>query len=273
MKKKTVHYFVISAFTALYVITSLISTVHVVDFFALTNPMWLAIGLAVAYEVGAAASLASIVALRKMNKTIVWTLFVVLTAMQAMGNTYFAYSHAKDYQQWIELFGLVDEEVIYQKRVLGLISGAILPMVALGFIKALVDYIKPEQEETPKPTEPEPFPKLKSSPKYESQSVSYGEVIEPETVIKQEDLPIAQEVTTTLPPVTEKPTEPLLLEKREEPIAPQVTESEPITVEAPEPASSPQLNNISETTRRTKTIDEMIARGEHIHGLKRPHDP
>lgn len=271
MKKKTVHYFVISAFTALYVITSLISTVHVVDFFALTNPMWLAIGLAVAYEVGAAASLASIVALRKMNKTIVWTLFVVLTAMQAMGNTYFAYSHAKDYQQWIELFGLVDEEVIYQKRVLGLISGAILPMVALGFIKALVDYIKPA--ETSNQIEPEPSPEPKSSPKYEQQSVPYEEVIEPEPIVKQEDVLIAQEITTTLPPITEKPTEPLFLEKREEPISPQVTESKPILVEVPEPVSSPQLNNISETTRHTKTIDEMIARGEHIPGLKRPHDP
>jgi len=263
MKKKTVHYFVISAFTLLYVITSLISTVHVVDFFALTNPMWLAIGLAVAYEVGAAASLASIVALHKMNKTIVWALFIVLTAMQAMGNTYFAYSHAKDYQQWIELFGLVDEEVIYQKRILGLISGAILPMVALGFIKALVDYIKPD--ETIKQVESEPSP--------EPQSLPYEEVTEPEPIPVEPEIPIAQEVTTTLPPTTEKPAAPLLFKKREEPVVPQVTESKPITTEIPEPASSPQLNNLSETTHRTKTMDEIVARGEHIPDLKRPHDP
>jgi hypothetical protein len=31
--------------------------------------------------------LASIIALKKMNKSIVWALFFVLTAMQAMGNT------------------------------------------------------------------------------------------------------------------------------------------------------------------------------------------
>lgn len=149
MKKKTVHYSVISAFTVLYAITSLISTVHVVDFFALTNPQWLAISLAIAFEVGAAASLASIISLKKMNKLIVWSLFIVLTAMQAMGNTYYAYVHAANFQNWIELFGLVDEDIIYQKRILSLLSGGILPVVALGYIKALVDYIKPEDNQLP----------------------------------------------------------------------------------------------------------------------------
>lgn len=260
MKKKTVHYFVIGAFTLLYVITSLISTVHVVDFFALTNPMWLAIGLAVAYEVGAAASLASIVALHKMNKTIVWALFIVLTAMQAMGNTYFAYSHAENYQQWIELFGLVDEDVIYQKRILGLISGAILPMVALGFIKALVDYIKPDETVS--------LPEKESEP-----SLPYEEVKEPEQIEDKPEIPIVEEVTTTLPPKPEKPAVPLFFKKREEPVEPPVIEPSPTTTLAPEPASSSQLNNISETTHRTKTMDEIVARGEHIPELKRPHDP
>jgi hypothetical protein len=40
---------------------------------------------------------------------------------------------------------MVDEDLIYQKRILSLISGAILPLVSLGFIKSLVDYIKPTE--------------------------------------------------------------------------------------------------------------------------------
>ena len=71
---------------------------YVVDFFKLTNPEWLAISLAIAFEVGAAASLASIIALEKMNKFIVWMLFIILTLMQAMGNTYYAYVHAENFQ-------------------------------------------------------------------------------------------------------------------------------------------------------------------------------
>jgi hypothetical protein len=139
--------FIIVTFVLLYVMVSIISTIHVIDFFKLSNPDWLAITLAIAFEVGAAASLASIIALQKMNKGIVWALFFILTAMQAMGNAYYAYVHLENYQAWIELFGLVEEEPIFQKRILSIVSGAILPLVALGFIKSLVDYIKPNDND------------------------------------------------------------------------------------------------------------------------------
>jgi hypothetical protein len=67
--------------------------------------------------------------------------------MQMMGNMYYAYTHLTEYLSWSELFGLIEEEPIYQKRILSLISGAILPLVALGFIKSLVDYIRPSKAE------------------------------------------------------------------------------------------------------------------------------
>jgi hypothetical protein len=145
-KNKIVHWFIIGTFVTLYVLVSLISTIHVIDFFELSNYSWLAITLAIAFEVGAAASLASLIVLSKMNKWIVWALFFTLTLMQAMGNTYFAFTHLHDYQGWVELFGLNEEDPLYQKRILSIVSGAILPLVALGFIKSLVDYIKPSEE-------------------------------------------------------------------------------------------------------------------------------
>jgi hypothetical protein len=148
MGKKTTSYFIIGTFVTLYLLFSVISTIHVIEFFKLSNPDWLAISLAVAFEVGAAASLASLITLDKMNKGIVWGLFIILTLMQAMGNTYYAYTHLNNFQGWIELFGLTEEDLIYQKRVLSIVSGAILPIVALGFIKSLVDYIKPSDEPT-----------------------------------------------------------------------------------------------------------------------------
>ena len=146
MGKKTTSYFVIGTFVTLYLLVSVISTIHVIDFFKLSNSDLLAISLAVAFEIGAAASLASIITLEKMNKGIVWGLFIILTLMQAMGNVYYAYIHIENFQGWVELFGLTEEDLIYQKRVLSIVSGAILPIVALGFIKSLVDYIKPSEE-------------------------------------------------------------------------------------------------------------------------------
>lgn len=146
MGSNTVKYFIISTFVTLYLLVSIISTIHVISFFELSNPKWLAISLAIAFEIGAAASLASLITLDKMNKGVVWGLFIILTLMQAMGNTYYAFINLENFQGWIELFGLSEEDLIYQKRILSIVSGAILPVVALGFIKSLVDYIKPTSE-------------------------------------------------------------------------------------------------------------------------------
>lgn len=146
-KDKLLHGFIITTFVSLYLIVSVISTIHVIEFFSLSNPQWLSISLAIAFEIGAAASLASLIVLDKMNKSLVWGLFIILTCMQMMGNTYYAFTNLKDYQSWVELFGLVDEDPLYQKRILSIISGAILPLVALGFIKSLVDYIRPAIED------------------------------------------------------------------------------------------------------------------------------
>jgi hypothetical protein len=146
-KDKIVRGFVIGTFVTLYLMVSIISTIHVIDFFELSNPYWLAVTLAIAFEVGAAASLASLVILDKMNRGLVWTLFSAITLMQMQGNMYYAFTNLQDFTSWSELFGLIEEEVIFQKRVIAAVSGAILPLVALGFIKSLVDYIKPESND------------------------------------------------------------------------------------------------------------------------------
>ena len=146
MKNKLVSGFIIGTFVMLYVLVSLISTIHVIDFFELSNPRSMAIALAIAFEVGAAASLASLITLDKMNKTLVWALFIAITAMQMQGNMYYAFQNLEDYESWSQLFNLIEEEPLFQKRVLAFVSGAILPLIALGFIKSLVDYIKPEGE-------------------------------------------------------------------------------------------------------------------------------
>jgi len=146
-QSKLVKRFVIGTFITLYTLVSVISTIHVIDFFELSNPYWLAVTLAIGFEVGAAASLASLVILDRMNKTLVWALFITITLMQMQGNMYYAFTNLEDFQSWSELFDLIEEEPIFQKRVLSAVSGAILPLVALGFIKSLVDYIKPQDDE------------------------------------------------------------------------------------------------------------------------------
>tara|TARA_R110000782_G_scaffold869_3_gene3119 strand:+ start:9047 stop:9565 length:519 start_codon:yes stop_codon:yes gene_type:complete len=143
-KSKLVNGFIIGTFVSLYILVSVVSTIHVVDFFELSNPTWLAITLAIGFELGAAASLAALITLDKMNKNLVWALFITITAVQMQGNMYYAFENLENYKGWVELFNLLEWEPLAQKRLLATVSGAILPLVALGFIKSLVDYIKPD---------------------------------------------------------------------------------------------------------------------------------
>jgi len=144
MKNKLVHFFIIGIFCSLYFLVATISMINSVAFFDLAHDGIMNWALAIGFELGAAASLAAIIILDKTNKTMVWSLFTLLTAFQMMANSFHAFVHLEDYMPWIELFGLEEEEPIFQKRILSIVSGAVLPLVALGFIKSLVDYIRPE---------------------------------------------------------------------------------------------------------------------------------
>ena len=146
MKNKLVHYFIIGIFCSLYFLVATISMINSVAFFDLSHSGLMSWSLAIGFELGAAASLAAIIILDKTNKTMVWSLFLLLTAFQMMANSFHAFINLEDYMGWIELFGLEEEEPIVQKRILSVVSGAVLPLVALGFIKSLTDYIRPEGE-------------------------------------------------------------------------------------------------------------------------------
>lgn len=146
LQQRIVHLFIIGIFVSLYFLVATISMINSVAFFDLAHNGIMSWSLAIGFEMGAAASLAAILILDKTNKTMVWGLFILLTAFQMMANSYHAFVNLENYMGWIELFGLQEEEPIFQKRLLSIVSGAVLPIVALGFIKSLTDYIKPKDE-------------------------------------------------------------------------------------------------------------------------------
>ncbi len=192
MKNKLVHRSIIATFVSLYLLVSIISTIHVIEFFKLSNPEWLAVSLAIAFELGAAASLASLVILEKINKTLVWMLFGTITLMQMQGNMYYAFVHLQDFQGWSELFGLIEEDVVYQKRILSAVSGAILPLVALGFIKSLVDYIKPETENLAKEVVKFQGESVAMDPKSETEEGKFSSTVEELQEVKKWDVSLEE---------------------------------------------------------------------------------
>ena len=142
LKERLVHIFIISIFCSLYFLVATISMINSVEFFDLAHSGAMSWSLAIGFELGAAASLAAIIILEKTNRFMVWTLFLLLTGFQMMANSYHAFANLENYIGWIELFGLENEEPLFQKRLLAIVSGAVLPVVALGFIKSLTDYVK-----------------------------------------------------------------------------------------------------------------------------------
>jgi len=146
-KNRLVHLSIIGIFVSLYFLVATISMINSVAFFDLAHSGLMNWALAIGFEIGAAASLAAIVILDKTNKTMVWGLFLLLTSFQMMANSFHAFINLENYMGWIELFGLEEAEPLYQKRILSIASGAILPLVALGFIKSLVDYVRPTSVE------------------------------------------------------------------------------------------------------------------------------
>lgn len=191
-----IKYGIISVFVLLYMLVSTISMIHSIDFFGLSNNSAMSITLSTAFEVGQVAALCGILILDKTNRFVIWSLFLLLTAMQIMSNVYFCYKNLGDYSQWSELFGLSEEDPMFQKRMLSIVSGGVLPLVALGFIKSLVDYVRPVQPATISEikedeiiedtvTLEESFPDISPSEKFDSTMDITEELQEPIETVKE----------------------------------------------------------------------------------------
>lgn len=170
---------IIISFLLVPLVVSVVSTIHVINFFELSNHYPLALTLALAFEIGALSALAGLVAMGKINKNVVWFIFILLTMFQMMGNTYYAYdiitNRMKEnpdlIKNWAELFGLVDDDPVTIKRIIAIFSGAVLPIVSLSFLDLLIDYIRKTFgiEENKQPVDDQPEELTTTEPSVEEE--------------------------------------------------------------------------------------------------------
>lgn len=132
-------------FSLLYLAVGLVSVYHAINFFAISNESWLAIILALAFEIGQAAVLFSLL-VTKSKKTMPWILMGVLTLVQVLGNVYSSYQYAAinsvDELQYFTdsvLFFIQDPNPQVNQVMISYITGAILPIVALCMTSMIVD--------------------------------------------------------------------------------------------------------------------------------------
>ena len=149
-------------FSILYLAVGFVSVYHAIAFFSISNENWLAIILALAFEIGQAAVLFSLL-VNKSKKTMPWILMTVLTLVQVLGNVYSSYHYAaihsaEEIKYFTDsvLFYLQDPDPKVNQVMISYITGAILPIVALCMTSMIVDVSgveKKEEVEQPKETE------------------------------------------------------------------------------------------------------------------------
>ena len=143
------------AFSLPPILTSIISTVHIITWWGLSNPLIWAIFLAFVIEIGALSSLAALTTLDSKNKTTIMIIFGLITLMQIIGNVYFSYeyiatqliSNPEFLTNWINLtepiFSLfMSVSVASMHRVLAYVAGMLLPLISLSFLHILVNYVQ-----------------------------------------------------------------------------------------------------------------------------------
>lgn len=143
---------VIGTFLSVPAISSVISTIHLIDLFNLGNPEWLSILLAVTFELGSIASFLALSVIERIKVGPIWVIFFVLAGLQIVGNVYYTYSYTSDMllanpkflTNFLDLFSfLVGNDIKDIKIFLSCVIGIPIPLIALFFLKSNIDYVRP----------------------------------------------------------------------------------------------------------------------------------
>ena len=131
-------------FSLLYIAVGFVSTYHAIAFFAISNAGWLAVILAIAFEIGQAAVLFSLLT-SKTKKVMPWILMGVLTLVQVLGNVFSSYQYmmlnSVDQIKYFTdsvMFFLQDPDPKVNQVMISYITGAILPIVSLCMTSMVV---------------------------------------------------------------------------------------------------------------------------------------
>ena len=200
-KHSFLKYSLVTLFALLYGLSAFVSGYHAIEFFSLANAYWLALLLAITFEIGQATVLFYV--LQSKTKSYgPWILMIVLTLTQCIGNIFSSHKYMvthsmEDIKYFTDsvLFFVADPDPKVNIVFIDYIVGFLLPIVALAMTSMVVEILKdpsikdnsiavdetPEEliePETPKKTKEnnqEKFDKeeVKEEPKEEPKSFIY----------------------------------------------------------------------------------------------------
>lgn len=181
-------------FGILYCSSAFVSTMHAIEFFSLANVGYLAIMLALTYEIGQAAVLSSLlIDKRNQKKVVPWILMGVLTICQILGNTFSVYKNiclnSMNELVWIKepIFVFANDFPDKQATIIiTWVMGALLPVISLLMCEMVTSYIHSDKEDkVPKITKQE---EIKEEPEPEPEHKIENEQVQEQTNQKEEDI-------------------------------------------------------------------------------------
>lgn len=193
-------------FGILYCSSAFVSTMHAIEFFSLANVGYLAIMLALTYEIGQAAVLSSLlIDKRNQKKVVPWILMGVLTICQILGNTFSVYKNiclnSMNELVWIKepIFVFANDFPDKQATIIiTWVMGALLPVISLLMCEMVTSYIhsdkedkvpeliKEDKKEEPEP-EPEPEHKIENEQVQEQTNQKEEDIKEDEQICERDN--------------------------------------------------------------------------------------
>lgn len=140
---------IILIFISVPILSSIISAIHLVNFFNLGNESWMSYTLAIAFELGSVASFLILGILPDIKKWMLWSVFFMLSSMQIIGNIFFSYNfiflQLKINPNWLQSFNslmnyFTGGDVLMNMILLSFLIGAPIPIIALFFLKSTSEY-------------------------------------------------------------------------------------------------------------------------------------
>lgn len=189
-------------FGILYCSSAFVSTMHAIEFFSLANVGYLAIMLALTYEIGQAAVLSSLlIDKRNQKKVVPWILMGVLTICQILGNTFSVYKNiclnSMNELVWIKepIFVFANDFPDKQATIIiTWVMGALLPVISLLMCEMVTSYIHSDKEDKvpetikeDKKEEPEPEHKIENEQVQEQTNQKEEDIKEDERICERDN--------------------------------------------------------------------------------------
>lgn len=166
-------------FLSVPLLSSIMSAIHLINMVELGNPAFMAVALAITFELG---SIVSFVAmskniLKRLKKEALYFIFILLFLLQSFGNVYSSFDYIRRLllvdPTWLDsfremFFNVMD--VTTTKLTLACLIGLPIPLISLVLLKSAIDYFSVDDLPEPSDSQPKnaPAKPVDGAPEFDS---------------------------------------------------------------------------------------------------------